>query len=48
MFVDVLSFIQARLLLMDGKQRARSEELVNKFEEIYTRCCEDEAYCILK
>lgn len=48
MFVDILDFIEARLLLIDGKQRARSEELVIRFEEIYNRCCKDEAYCILR
>ncbi|KAH6843239.1 kinase-like domain-containing protein [Chaetomium sp. MPI-CAGE-AT-0009] len=46
MFVDMLEFIENRLLLIDGTRRARSEELVNKFEEIYTKCCENEAYCI--
>jgi hypothetical protein len=46
MFVDILDFIETRLLLIDGKQRARSEEVVNKFQEIYTRCCNDEGYCI--
>lgn len=48
MFLDMLDFIESRLLLIDGKQRARSEELVKKFEEIYARCCDDKAYCILR
>lgn len=48
MFVNILEFIKYRLLLMEGIKRARSQELVDKFKDIYRKCCNGEDYAILR
>lgn len=45
LFVDVLNFIEHRLLKLNPRERAKSGELVEAFESIYDKCLRDEAYC---
>ena len=50
MFREILDFVDERMLLCgdDGSTRARSLELVGKFEKINARCLESRDFAILR
>lgn len=46
--LDLLEFIETRLLRMGPKNRAECDEVVEKFTELYQRCSVDRQYCTRK
>jgi hypothetical protein len=44
-FLDLLCFIENKLLRMDPNKRAKCDEIVDKFRELHTKCSENEKYC---
>jgi hypothetical protein len=46
--LDLLDFIETRLLRMGPTNRAECEEIVKKFAELYHRCSVDRQYCTTK
>lgn len=46
LLVDVLAFIEQRMLRMGPEKRATCKEMVEKFREIYDKASVDENYCL--
>lgn len=46
LLVDVLDFIEQKMLRMGPEKRATCKEFVDKFREIYQRASADEDYCL--
>ena len=43
--LDLLQFIETKLLRMNSKNRAKCDGVADKFKELYDRCSRDRQYC---